>query len=84
MMKFYYRVTVGNDYQKVTSLAKAKKLVKGQEQWSIGKFKANTTNCVGVVSPDWIEKVKGQEGVYYKPTSCGQFTMAFMKSRIAK
>lgn len=89
MMKFYYRVTVGNDYPKVTSLAKAKKLVQGQKEWCIAKFKIEANECIAITNPDWIKDVK--IGRFEERDRFGKVTLAFvdltkafLKSRIAK
>ena len=90
-MKFYYRVTIGNAYPKVTSLAKAKKLVQGQQEWAIAKFQivAPLNECIAVTDPDWIKKVKS--GLFEERDRFGKTTLAFvdltkafLKSRIAK
>ena len=80
----YYKVSIDGISTKVSSLAQAKKLVRKQEQWNIGKFEVKTGTCVGATDPKWIKNIKGEDGIYYKSTSCGKFTIAFIKSRIAK
>ena len=75
-MKFYYRVTVGDAYPKVTSLAKAKKLVQGQQQWTIAKFELATHSCIAITDPKWIEGVKNRR--YEERVKFGEFTLAFV------
>jgi hypothetical protein len=89
MMKFYYRVTVGNAYLKVTSMAKAKKLVQGQQEWAIARFEVATNSCIAITDPEWIKKVKDR--LFEERVKFGKhtltfvdFTKAFLKCSVAK
>ena len=89
-MKFYYRVTVGDAYPKVTSLAKAKKLVQGQQEWwAIARFEVATNSCIAITDPEWIKKVKDrlfEERVKFGESTLAfvDFTKAFLKCSVAK
>lgn len=88
-MKFYYRVRIGNDYPKVTSLAEAKKLVQGQKEWVIAKFQIEKNECIAMTDPNWVKDIKRgrfkNRDIFGKVTLAFiDLTKAFMKSRIAK
>jgi hypothetical protein len=87
MMKFYYRVTIGNSYLKVTSLPKAKKLVQGQKEWQIAKFETVKRDCIAIIGPEWVKIAKDLAGINVHGETTKtflKFTIAFKKSPIAK